>query len=279
MAPHIPQHPVTDPRPLQISIQALLLFAGWCWSAIPVAAMVALAFLAVPLLTQWLLTRAYRLPRFDPRSALITGLSLCLLLRTHNLWLAGLAGSLAIAGKFLIRVRGKHVFNPSNLAVVVLSLLAPGVWVSPGQWGGSLWFAGLAGFLGSLAVGRSERFDIVLAFLAVYVGGLFGRALWLGDPLAIPLHQVQSGTLLVFAFLMLSDPKATPDARAGRVVFAAAVAALALYLRFHWFVTAGPIYALAALSPLVPLIDRLLPAARFQWAAGSSFPIPTKAHP
>ena len=69
------------------------------------------------------------------KSALISALSLCLLLRTDWLALAALAAVVAVGSKFLIRVRDKHVFNPTNLAIVALMLATDGAWVSPGQWG------------------------------------------------------------------------------------------------------------------------------------------------
>ena len=55
-------------------------------------------------------------------SALSTGLSASLLLRTFNplLWMAGCV--LAIGSKMLFRVNGKHLFNPSAFAIVVLLL-------------------------------------------------------------------------------------------------------------------------------------------------------------
>ena len=51
--------------------------------------------------------------RPDWRSPLVTGLSLSLLLRTHDpaVWVG--AGMLAIGSKYLLRIRGRHVFNPA----------------------------------------------------------------------------------------------------------------------------------------------------------------------
>ena len=73
-------------------------------------------------------------------------------------------------------------------------------------------------------VNRAARSDVTLAFLVFYLALVVGRSLWLGEPLAIPLHRLQSGALLLFAFFMISDPKTTPDSRAGRILFAALVA-------------------------------------------------------
>ncbi|MGB3627423.1 MAG: RnfABCDGE type electron transport complex subunit D, partial [Henriciella sp.] len=93
--------------------------------------------------------------------------------------------------------------------------------------------------------------------------------IWLGDPMAIPMHQLSSGTLLVFTFFMITDPRSTPDSRAGRILFAAAVAALTAWFIIGPNVRAAPLMALAALSLLTPILDRLLPASRFQWGTPS----------
>ncbi|HEX6201099.1 MAG TPA: hypothetical protein VF150_12605, partial [Thermoanaerobaculia bacterium] len=66
-------------------------------------------------------------------------------------------------------------------------------------------------------------------------------------------------------FFMISDPRTTPDSRAGRVLFALLVALGAGFVHFQLFRPNGLIWALAALSPLVPAIDRLLPGRRYAW--------------
>ena len=91
------------------------------------------------------------------------------------------------------------------------------------------------------------------------------RAGWLGDPFAIPLHQLQSGSLLIFAFFMISDPRTSPDARLGRFLFAASVAVLGHYMAFFMQMRPALYVALIALSPLIIVIDKLLPAQRFLW--------------
>jgi Na+-translocating ferredoxin:NAD+ oxidoreductase RnfD subunit len=121
--------------------------------------------------------------------------------------------------------------------------------------------------LGGLVVYRAWRSDVTFAFLASYAALLGGRALWLGDPLAIPVHQLQSGALLLFSFFMISDPKTTPDSRTARVLFAMLVAAGAWYVQFRLFRPSGILWSLAASSVAVPILDRLLPARRYDWAA------------
>jgi Na+-transporting NADH:ubiquinone oxidoreductase subunit NqrB len=216
------------------------------------------------LLTQAALSRCLGIPS-DWRSPTITGLSLSLLLRAQAPWLFALAGVLAIASKFLLRIDGKHLFNPAGFAIVILLLANAGVWISPGQWGAELWFATLAGFLAIVVLQAARRADIAIFFLISHAALLGARALWLGDPLAIPLHQMQSGSLLIFAFFMISDPRTSPNSPLGRFAFAFAVAALGHYLAFFVQMRPALYFALIVLSPLTLVIDRVLPAPRFAW--------------
>src|SRR4029079_10352776 len=123
------------------------------------------------------------------------------------------AAAITIAGKFLIRVRGKHLFNPTNGGIVAMLLLTGQVWVSPGQWGAAAFLAFLLACAGTLVVTRAARSDVTFAFIAAYAALVLGRALYVGDPMTIPLHRLESGALLLFAFFMISDPKTTPDSR------------------------------------------------------------------
>src|SRR6202007_3317648 len=107
------------------------------------------------------------------------------------------------------------------------------VWVSPGQWGNVAFFAFLMACLGGLVVMRAGRADVALGFLFCWAALLIRRACWLHEPLTIPLHRLQNGALLLFTFFMISDPRTTPDSRAGRMLFAALVAAGRWYVQFR----------------------------------------------
>lgn len=273
---------VWDPRDYQIAALGTLLVAGVTRFAfdIPIAHVVvtlvsALAWqrLAVSMARPSSGAANTSPPRFEWRSALISGLSLCLLLRArHPAWMA-LAALLAVAPKFLLRVPGvgngppKHVLNPTNGAIVLLLACGAPVWVSPSQWGHHLGLAlGVAGF-GSLVVHRSARSDVTLAFLVAWAGVLFGRAALVGQAWAAPLHQLENGSLALFAFHMISDPRTTPDSRAGRIVFAVLVALGAGFVQFVLFRTNGLLWSLAAATLFVPLLDRVFPGRRFEWSA------------
>jgi enediyne biosynthesis protein E5 len=261
-----------DPRLYQIATLAGLLAYGVWWLDLEVKAWTAVVIIASVLAVQLACERLAGRPRFDPRSALISGLSLCLLLRTASPGMAVLAAVIAIASKFTLRVRGKHVFNPTNFALVVMMLVTGSVWVSPGQWGSGAVFAFLLASAGGLVVNRAARADVTCAFLVCYATLLISRSLWLGEPLAIPLHRLENGALVLFAFFMISDPKTTPDSRAGRLLFAALVALGAQVVQFWLFRTNGLLWSLAVCTLAVPLIDRLLPGSRYQWKPTETSP-------
>jgi len=254
-----------DPRYYQVAVLTTLLIVGIGVLDFGIRWENAVAIMLTAQATQYLGTQWVGLPRFDPLSALITSLSLTLLLRTELIGLAAAAAAIAIGSKFLIRVRGKHVFNPANVALVALMLASDQAWVSSGQWGSAAVGAFGLACLGFLVLTRARRAETTIAFLCVYGAMLFGRALWLGDPWPIPLHQLQNGALLIFAFFMISDPKTTPDTALGRVLFATLVAAVAFTIQFIFYQPNGPILALILSAPLVPLIDVVLQGSHYRW--------------
>jgi enediyne biosynthesis protein E5 len=260
------ERPFADARYFQIAALGCLLIINMTmigFGAQPLASLVAIGS---ALLAQWACTRLAGLPHLDLRSPLITGLSLSLLLRADAIWLYALAAVIAIASKFVLRIDGKHIWNPAGFAIVVLLLTSNGVWISPGQWGTEVWFAALTGCLAILVLSAARRADIAIFFFASHAMLLLARAWWLGDPLAIPIHQLQSGSLLIFTFFMISDPRTAPDSALGRFLFAFAVALLAHYMAFFMQIRPALYFSLIALSPITLVIDRLIPAPRYTWA-------------
>ncbi len=254
-----------DPRLYQIVVLGMLVTYGIVVLDFGIHWYNAVAILATAMSVQFIGTKLAGLPSFDPRSPLITALSLTLLLRTDLMLLAMLGAAVAIGSKFLIRVKDKHVFNPANVALVVLMLLSDRAWVSSGQWGSTAIVAFALACLGVLVLTHAKQSETTIGFLVVYAGLLFGRALWLEDPLNIPLHQIQNGALLIFAFFMISDPKTTPDTAIGRYAFASVVAFIAFTIQFIFFEPNGPILALVMSAPLVPLIDAFSRGQHYQW--------------
>src|SRR5213083_1829164 len=123
-----------DPRLYQIATLASLLAYGLLFLNFDITVARVVVLLATVVVTQAACDHlASRYSAVNVRSALISGLSLCLLLRTNRPELAVLAAVLTIAGKFLLRFRGKHLFNPTNGGLVAMLILTDQVWVSPGQ--------------------------------------------------------------------------------------------------------------------------------------------------
>lgn len=199
-------------------------------------------------------------------SGLISAMSLCLLLKTNTVWISLLAAFLTVSSKFIFRYKGKHLFNPSAFGIVAVLLLTEGAWLSPGQWGTGtvLLFAVLS--LGFIVVTRVQKLDISLAFLISFGGLLFWRqVVYLEWPADFFLHSISTGSLLLFTFFMISDPRTSPNHPVARIIWACIIAFVAFYLSaFQWKYNT-PIWVLVVAGPLVPMLDHLFKAKDFEW--------------
>lgn len=204
------------------------------------------------------------------RSALITGLSLSLLLRTDNWWTMSLAATAAISSKFFIQVDGKHLFNPANFGIVAAISLTHQAWVSPGQWGELGWGALLFFGAGGIVLQRVGRWDTSLVFLLTYAGLWLVRNVWLGWSWDVLQHRLTNGSLLLFALFMITDPRTIPDHRWGRILWAMAVASLTFCLQTGFFLQSALFWSLFCLSPLTVLFDKILRSQRFSWLTAAS---------
>lgn len=199
-------------------------------------------------------------------SVLISSFGLSLLLKTNELPVAALAAVVSILSKYLIRVNGKHIFNPSALGIVVAVVLTGKAWISPGQWGSGavIVFAVLS--FGCIVTTRVQKLDVSLAFLGTFAALLFARqVIYLGWPMDHFIQSVSTGSLLLFSFFMITDPKTTPDHAFARIGWSAVIAAIAFYLATFRFINGAPVFVLVMAQPLVPLLDWLFKAKRFDW--------------
>jgi len=258
-----------DARAFQILFLAALLTTGVLLRDFSVQApQIALTF-AAGLATQAFWLERLGLQRKGLLSAIVTCCGLSLLLRSDTLWAHPLIATLAMSSKFVLRIRGKHVYNPANLGVIAAITMLPGTWVSPGQWGSDLALAVWFIALGSIVTGRARRLDITWVFLGTYLGIVALRVLLLGQSWAVWSHQLGSGALLLFAFFMISDPMTIPDRPGARVAYAIAVALGAAFWQYVLFKPNALIWALFLLTPAVPLLDRVFPGERFAWRGRS----------
>ncbi|MGL4597521.1 MAG: RnfABCDGE type electron transport complex subunit D, partial [Bacteroidia bacterium] len=171
------------------------------------------------------------------KSALITSFSLCLMLQANSTWTFLLAAVLGISSKFLIRIRKKHIFNPANFGMVITMLLTGDAWLSPGQWGSDGLLVFIVGCTGLVVLYRVKRLDTAFAFLLGFLGYSFARnILFLGWPVDFFVHQLQTGSLVLFAFFMITDPMSTPASRPVRIVWAFCVGLFSFWLSYKQFI-------------------------------------------
>jgi Na+-transporting NADH:ubiquinone oxidoreductase subunit NqrB len=205
------------------------------------------------------------------KSALITAFGLCLLLKTNLWYICILAGFISIAGKYIFHYRKKHLFNPSALGIVITILLTGNAWISPGQWGNDVVIIFGVCCLGFIVVTKVQKLDISIAFLSTYVVLLFARQiLYLGWPVDFFIHSITTGSLLLFTFFMISDPKTAPDHKAARIIWAVLIGIISFYLTAFKFINAAPVWVLVLSAPLVPLLDTIFRAKRFHWTLPQS---------
>ncbi|XHX77431.1 MAG: RnfABCDGE type electron transport complex subunit D [Stenomitos frigidus ULC029] len=199
-------------------------------------------------------------------SALVTSLGLSILIRADHYSTMILACVAAIASKFLIRVQGKHVFNPGNFGIVAALTFTSDAWISPGQWGEEGWYALMFLSCGGLVVQRVGRWDTTIAFLGSYAVLEAVRNVLLGWTWDVWAHRLMSGSLLMFSLFMITDPRTIPNARMGRLLWAVAIALLTFFLRNYLFLSTAVFWALFTLAPLSLLFDAVFPGDRFVWS-------------
>lgn len=212
------------------------------------------------------------------KSALISSLGLCLLCKGNSMWTLSLAAFLAIGGKFLIRFKDKHIFNPANFGIV-MAIIVTGLvhwisegsfvsdaWVSPGQWGDDMIYLFVLGALGAIVLLKVGRIETSIAFLGTFGGLVFLRDIvYQGWPMDHFWHTMTNGSLLLFTFFMITDPVTTPNAKKPRIVWAVIIGVVSFFMAKAFKVHAAPIYTLFLAAPLTAYLDRKYLADRFNW--------------
>jgi enediyne biosynthesis protein E5 len=199
-------------------------------------------------------------------SVIISSFGLSLLLKTNLWWVAVFAAAVSIASKYLIRINGKHIFNPSALGIVAAVYVTQNAWISPGQWGSGMVILFAVFILGFIISTRVQKLDVSLGFLGTLAGLLFIRqVIYLGWPMDYFIQSISTGSLLLFSFFMITDPKTTPNHALARIVWSMAIAAAAFYLSSFKFINGAPIIVLVLAQPLVPLLDKLFKENKFEW--------------
>lgn len=207
------------------------------------------------------------------RSASITALGLCLLLRTSHNSTMILAAVAAIASKFFFRRGDKHFYNPANFGIITALTLTDDAWVSPGQWGTDWWYLLLFAGTGGLVLKRVGRWDTSVTFLLTYASLGAIRNYWLGWSWDVWWHQLSSGSLLLFALFMLTDPRSIPNARTSRILWSVMIAIVSVVLKNSFYLSTAIFWALFWLAPLTVFFDEICTAPIFVWQSSSQLSI------
>jgi enediyne biosynthesis protein E5 len=191
-------------------------------------------------------------------SAYITGISVGILIRSPALWPYGLCSAISITSKYVLRVRGRHLWNPSNFGICAMLLLAGDRVASLSiQWGNDLWPMIVIWLLGSIIISRLRRFHITATYVAAFLLFALLRSSISGSPWLSEIAPITGPMYQLFIFFMITDPKTTVRSKLGQCIVALTVALLETVLRLNEVVYA-PYYALFLVGPTALLIETWL---------------------
>jgi ferredoxin-NADP reductase len=236
----------------------------------PFALLVSTAFLlAVCVVINRLFATTFRVPA-NAESAYISALILALILTPikslNDLWFFGWVALWAMASKYILAIRGKHLFNPVAFAVALTYFT---INQSASWWVGNSWMAPFVFLGGLLVVRKIGRFDLVLSFLFTALTIVLVTAIFSNDFIATVQNIVLSSPILFFAFIILTEPLTTPPIKSGRIYYGILVGFLfapqfhlgSFYVTPEVAILVGNIYSYIV-SPKTRLVLRLKEISR-----------------
>jgi enediyne biosynthesis protein E5 len=190
-----------------------------------------------------------------PASAYISGISVGMLVRSPAIWPYALCSLISITSKYVLRVKDRHIWNPSNFGICAMLFLAPfsvaGLSI---QWGNELWPMAVVWALGSVIIYRLKRFHICATYVISFIAFAYVRSLFTGHPFLAEVAPITGPMYQLFVFFMITDPKTTVQSKWGQCVVAFCVAFAEMVLRLNQSVHA-PYYALFIVGPTANLIE------------------------
>jgi len=207
------------------------------------------------IITELILGRIFFGKWLNLASAYITGISVGILIRSPAYWPYALGSVISIMSKYVLRVKGRHIWNPSNFGIAVLLFLAPETMaILSIQWGNNLLPIVVIWTLGSIIIWRARRFHISATYVVSFFLFAFLRSWITGDPWQAEVAPITGPMYQLFVFFMITDPKTTVRSRTGQCMVAFCVALVEFILRLGQVVYA-PIYALFLVGPTANLIE------------------------
>ena len=249
----------------------LILLAGHFSFGILESYQKTLLAIATSMLAELILGRIFLRKWPNLASAYITGISVGILIRSPAFWPYALCSLLAITSKYVLRVKGRHIWNPSNFGIcAMLFLAADSVATLSIQWGNNLWAMAVIWLLGSAIIWRLRRFHICAVYVISFFALSFLRAWVTGDPWLSEISPITGPEYQLFIFFMITDPKTTVKSRIGQSIVAFSIAAVEMFFRLDQSLFA-PLYALFMVGPIALLIEMWMKSRRS--AAGNSTPL------
>ena len=218
--------------------------------------------IAAAIVTELILGRIFFGKWLNLASAYITGISVGILVRSPAYWPYLLCSVISIMSKYVLRVKGRHIWNPSNFGIAVLLFLAPETMaILSIQWGNNLLPIIVIWMLGSIIIWRARRFHISATYVVSFFLFAFLRSWITGHPWQAEVAPITGPMYQLFVFFMITDPKTTVRSRTGQCVVAFLVAVAEFFLRLDQVVYA-PIFALFFVGPAAMLIEIWLESRR-----------------
>jgi Na+-transporting NADH:ubiquinone oxidoreductase subunit NqrB len=218
--------------------------------------------IVVALVAELVLGRIFFGKWLNLASAYISGISCGILVRSPALWPFALASLLSIMSKYVLRVKGRHLWNPSNFGICALLFLAPeAVAALSVQWGNFKWPLIVIWTLGSIIIYRAKRIHISATYVASFFAFAFLRSYITGDSWWAEVAPITGPMYQLFVFFMVTDPKTTVKSKKWQCIVVFLVAFVEMLLRLNHVVHA-PLYALFLVGPAAMLIEIWLESRR-----------------
>lgn len=190
-------------------------------------------------------------------SAYISGISVGILTRSPDVyWTFALCAAISITSKYVLRVRDRHIWNPSNFGICAMLLIAPFAYSTLSiQWGNNLYAMAIIWTLGSIIIYRFKRFHIIGTYVPLFILSAGVITLWQGNSFWTNLSPITGPMYQLFIFFMITDPKTTVrSSKFGRCLTVFFIVVAETILRINENIHA-PYYALFIVGPIANLVD------------------------
>ena len=195
-------------------------------------------------------------------SAYITGISVGILVRSPEFWPFAVAAALAITSKYVLRYKGRHLWNPSNFGIsVMLFLLPASVAMLSIQWGNNMASMIVIWVLGSIIIWRLRRFHISATYVVSFLVLAVIRSWIVHQPWLAEVSPITGPEYQLFIFFMITDPRTTVRSKKGQCIVAFLVALVEMFFRLDQSIYAE-LYALFWVGPIAILIEMWLDSRR-----------------